>query len=169
MLLNLGCGDRYADGWHNVDRPECPHRKDEAVDLTKALPWPKDSVVYAYAGHLLEHLTKTECRRLLKRLLVCMAPGGQLVVVGPDVPKARAMAETGTLEVPLDQLLHGGHRWPGDEHRWECDPATVVEMLTAAGWVDVTEVDFGGVPASWPIADRGPRWQFAVSALRAGA
>lgn len=166
MKLNLGCGDRYADGgWHNVDHSGSPHRKDETVDLAGPLPWPAGSVEYAYVGHLLEHLSLDDCHRLLANLRPCMAPDdGQVLIVGPDLDRARTLAAAGALDVTLESLQFGAHRWPGDEHQWECTAGIVVHLLTAAGWTGIHEVPMGDVEAVWPVADRRPVWQCAVKA-----
>ena len=162
MRLNLGCGDRYASGWHNVDHAGSPHHKDETVDLTGPLPWWPHMVELAYAGHVLEHLPMGGVLDLLERLWLCMRPGGILMVVGPDLVRAQAMAEAGTLDVTMDSLRYGASRWPGDEHRWECAPELIVSALKASGWRQVVEVPFPSLDPLWPVADRGPQWQCAV-------
>jgi len=162
MKLNLGCGDRYAAGWHNVDHAGCPHRKDETIDIRARLPW--TGLTHVYAGHVLEHLRVGECLFLLKALLPCMAPGGELMVVGPDVLMAQGLAMTGALDVSMESLKYGASRWPGDEHRWECTTDDIVMLLSCTGWEDVQDIGFPQVPAMWPVADRGPQWQCAVSA-----
>lgn len=165
MKLNLGCGDRYADGWHNVDFAGSPHRRDEEVDLrTNALPWAAGSVEFAYCGHVLEHLYVDEVLVLLETLRGAMAPDGELMVVGPDVILAQGMATAGTLDVTMDSLTNGGHRWHGDEHRWHCTAWAVRKMLRVAGWRVVANVGIANVPDIWPVADRRPQWQCAVSA-----
>jgi hypothetical protein len=165
MKLNLGCGDRWADGWHNVDFAGSPHRKDEEVDLrTNALPWAPGSVELAYAGHVLEHLYVDEVLVLLSTLRGCMAADGELMVVGPDVIVAQGMATAGTLDVTMDSLTNGGHRWPGDEHRWHCTTWAIEALLRAASWHRVTRVGIANVDPLWPVADRRPQWQCAVSA-----
>lgn len=165
MRLNLGCGDRYADGWHNVDFAGSPHRKDEEVDLrTSDLPWAPGSVELAYAGHVLEHLYVDEVLTLLRALRSCMSEQGELMVVGPDVILAQGMATAGTLDVTMDSLTNGGHRWHGDEHRWHCTTWGVEALLRAAGWRDVIRVGIANVDPIWPVADRRPQWQCAVSA-----
>lgn len=163
MRLNLGCGDAYAHGWHNVDQRDCPWRRDETVDLTGPLPWAERSVVLAYAGHVLEHLTPDQCLSLLTGLRRCMVPDGRVLVVGPDLDLVAKLG-TGPFHT-LDEVRHGGCRWPGDEHRWECTTAAVMDLLTGAGWVDVTDVGIANVPVCWPVVDRAPRWQLAVGAL----
>jgi predicted SAM-dependent methyltransferase len=170
VKINLGCGDRYVAGWVNVDHAGSPHRKDETVDLTGILPWKPGSITHVYAGHVLEHLTIQQALDLLERLHPLMASGGDIMVVGPDVGKAEAMVAAGTFDFSgghtLDSIKHGGHRWPGDEHRWECDAAILIDMLKETGWTDVAEIPIGDVPAFWPVADRRPAWQCAIHASR---
>ena len=162
MKLNLGCGDRYAEGWHNADWAGSPHRKDEELDLRAALPW--TGVEMAYAGHVLEHLYVDEVIKVLAAVRGCMVPDGELMVVGPDVVLAQGMAVAGTLGVTMESLTSGGHRWHGDEHRWHCTQWCVVALLRAAGWTRITPMAIDQVPDVWPVADRGPQWQCAVSA-----
>lgn len=164
MLLNLGCGDRYAPGWHNVDFGT-PHRVDQSVDLTGELPWERDGVLHVYMGHVLEHLTPGQAAVLLERLYSLVRPEGQIMIVGPDVKLAEKLQSEGyVLEVPLEQLRHGAGRWAGDEHMWECTASGIIALLRAAGWKDIENVGIENVPSFWPVAVRGPRWQCAVSA-----
>jgi len=167
VKLNLGCGDRYAADWVNVDFGS-PHRKDQEVDLTGQLPWEPGSVTHAYLGHVLEHLTVDQCAELLTRLLPCMDPVGALMmIVGPDVPLAERMIADGTFDFTyhnLDSLKYGAGRWSGDVHLWECSGAAVAQLCRDAGWPIVTEVGITSVDQTWPVADRTPQWQFAVRA-----
>lgn len=151
--------------WHNVDHAGSPHPVDETVDLRETLPqW--TGVTHVYAGHVLEHLRVGNVLRLLDQLRRRIEPEGQLLVVGPDVLVAEAMEQAGTLDVTLDSLRYGAHRWPGDEHRWECSAADVEELLWRTGWTHIRSMPIGEVPAFWPVADRGPTWQCAVLATR---
>lgn len=162
MKLNLGAGDRYAEGWHNVDLPSCPHRKDQELDLRGLLPW--TGVTHVYCGHLLEHLFVGYALVFLDRLRECMTPDGELMIVGPDVLIAQGMAEAGTLDVTMQSLTGGAGRWPGDEHRWHCSAMDLLLMLRYTGWTRRERMGIDSVPAMWPVADRGPRWQCAVRA-----
>jgi hypothetical protein len=96
-----------------------------------------------------------------------MRTDGQILVVGPDIPKAKKMINEGVFDFrwghTLDSLKHGGDRWLGDTHHWECDAAQVIEMLNTAGWslaIDLHNID--NVTDFWPVADRAPKWQCAV-------
>lgn len=164
MKVNLGCGDRYAPGWVNIDRADTPHPKDVSLDIRNPLPWSKE-LTHVYAGHVLEHLFVDEAIVLLQRLRAAMLPDGELMVVGPDVEIALGMLAVGAeLEVPFHEIRHGGDRWPGDTHRWDCTARAVQRLLLITGWVDVTDVGITDVPDFWPVAVRGPRWQCAISA-----
>jgi hypothetical protein len=167
--INLGCGDRHADGWVNVDHAGMPHRQDVSVDLTGELPWEPGSIGAVYAGHALEHLTQPHAQDLLARLLPLMVPGGQIMVVGPDLDLAVKMADPVGRIGPdhmLDDLRFGADRWPGDQHLWLCTGPLVMSMLAVAGWGRVTDVKIAGVGQRWPVADRGPQWQCAIRAER---
>lgn len=166
MRLNLGSGNIYVDGWVNVDW-ETPRDVDERVDLAGPLPWEPDSVSRVFAGHLFEHLTPEACSELAKRLLVCMKATGVLVAVGPDIDVADRQVADGTYDYSWGSptlLRYGAGRWNGDVHLWETTGSKVAELLRNAGWPTVAEVELGRLDESWPVADRGPTWQYAVEA-----
>ena len=163
--LNLGCGDHYAPGWVNVDLPDTPNPHDVDCDLRGPLPWSPGTVDRLYLGHVLEHLTLVDAGDLLARLRPLMVPAGQVMVVGPDCVRAQAMVRAGELDThALDLVRHGGGRWVGDEHRWECEPGTIRSLLAGAGWSQVTEVPIVDVPDVWPVVSR-IGWQCAVGAV----
>lgn len=168
MRVNLGCGDRYADGWWNVDLASCPYRKDEVIDLTGELPWVDQSLTHVYAGHVLEHLAIEDATDLCRQLRTKLVPSGLLMIVGPDCDIAEAL-------IPLDgndeygatrdSLEFGGHRWPGDEHQWRSTGPRTEAILEAAGWVSWDLMRISEVAAEWPVADRNPQWQFGLLAV----
>ncbi len=170
MKVNLGCGDRYAEGWVNVDSGS-PHKMDFAVDLRSDLPWSELSITHAYAGHLLEHLTIDECRVLLSNLLPCMVYLGELMVVGPDVAVAQRMIDDGAdmVGATMDSLRFGAGRWDGDVHRWGWTAIATEELLLDVGWTQVRTLHIDEVGPFWPVADRRPKWQRAVHARRAAS
>ncbi|MFC7071357.1 class I SAM-dependent methyltransferase [Halobaculum lipolyticum] len=77
--LNLGCGDDYREGWHNVD-VAASVAPDEVVDLAeRPWPWPDDAWTHVRAEHVLEHLDPVPWDELTRVL----APGGRLELVYP--------------------------------------------------------------------------------------
>lgn len=168
LSLNLGCGDRYVEGWTNVDHGS-PHRKDLEVDLAGELPWEPWSVSRIYAGHLLEHLTYDDCSLLAARLCVCADLAGCVfVAVGPDCDVTRRQVADGTFDYGWgtpESIYEGAGRWAGDVHLWETTGPLVAELLHEAGWPVVQHLGPVQVlEGGWPVADRGPTWQYAVRA-----
>lgn len=169
LQVNLGCGDRYVPGWWNVDLASMPYAKDEVVDLTGELPWPDGSVVKVYAGHVLEHLTIEDATNLCRRLGHKVMHGGSLMIVGPECDVAEQLLPPGGNDefgATIESLVHGGHRWPGDEHKWRSTVGATQEILSQAGWnvyqtMTMPEV----VQMGWPVADPRPRWQFGLLAV----
>lgn len=170
MKLNLGSGDRYVPGWVNVDLPGMPHRVDEYVDLNGDLPWQPDSIECVYAGHVLEHLYYDDAHRLLERLLQLVKKPGAIMLVGPDLDRARELfADDDSPDefgITYNSLRNGADRWSGDVHRWDCTETALVKLLTAAGWSTVTPMSVEEVAINWPVADARPKWQCAVGALK---
>lgn len=168
MKLNLGCGDRYVEGWVNVDLPDMPHRKDQSVDLTGELPWVEGSIECVYAGHVLEHMELSACHEFLTRLRPLMLRGAPIMLVGPDVDVAEALIPEGAADefgATLDSLKYGAGRWSGDVHQWECTWRQLEVLLEDTGWSRVTPRPIDEVALLWPVADPRPRWQCAVGAL----
>lgn len=167
LNVNLGCGDRYVDGWTNVDH-ETPHRVDERVDLTGELPWEPGSISRIFSGHLFEHLTPEQCRKLCERLLKCADPVGcAMVIVGPDIDIAEQMVSEGTFDFTyhsLEGLKFGAGRWAGDEHLWFTTGPVVAGLIRAAGWPVVHLLKIEELEGGWPVAERQWKWQYAVRA-----
>lgn len=80
MRLNLGCGDRYQDGWVNVDL--YAERVDIREDLRLFVP--PDGITEAQAIHVVEHLNRIDAIRLLSRLFDAMQPGALLAIEMPE-------------------------------------------------------------------------------------
>ena len=77
--LNLGAGEDYRDGWHNVDISEAV-APDEVVDLSETpWPWPDGSFAHIKAQHVLEHLEPVPWGELVRVL----EAGGTFVLAYP--------------------------------------------------------------------------------------
>lgn len=168
MKLNLGCGDRYVDGWVNVDW-DTPHRVDQRVDLAGELPeeW-RGRISRVYAGHVLEHLSYDTCADLSMRLREFADPAGCVFVsVGPDVDIAERMVRDGTFDFTyhsLETLKYGAGRWAGDVHLWETTGPLVADLVRKAGWPVVHLLTTEQLEGGWPVVERQWKWQYAVRA-----
>lgn len=159
MKLNLGCGEDYRDGWHNVDVVERVE-PDEVVDLS-SFPWPWDdeSADYILASHVLEHLP-TE--RALKECVRICEQGGHIEVQMPIGLDAAADPD------------HTGHCWTwispemyvGSRH-WDADLDLRLLTRDVTLWAQLPG-DWGENYQQWldtMLDEHGPgRWCFSMPA-----
>lgn len=83
LMLNIGCGDIYFDGWVNIDLEST--KADLKHDLRTPLPYKNNSVDFIYNEHFIEHLTIQECMVVLSEFYRVLKPGGVLRISTPDL------------------------------------------------------------------------------------
>lgn len=84
LMLNLGCGDRYASGWRNLDF--VPTGSDvQRHNLLEELSFADNSVDVIYSSHVLEHFTPIQAGIFLNQCYRKLKPGGILRIVVPDL------------------------------------------------------------------------------------
>lgn len=95
--INIGCGDRFVEGWLNIGLfPEAhiPYgsvvRKDNGAlvlnfDMNRRLPISKNTVRYVYASHFIEHLSFENGRVFLEGCYKMMKKGGIIRLAFPDM------------------------------------------------------------------------------------
>lgn len=169
--LNLGCGTAaiFGDGcWINIDNSpnarlsKYPllkwalwklgvlsdghyhtdwHKSVVIADLSKKLNYRDGSIDYVYSSHCLEHLSRSDARRLLGEIHRVLRPGGIVRIVVPDLEygvrkyveaiqadrfdKSAAPALLEWLELSKEDGSRTPHLWMYDE-RSLC--ATFAEM-----------------------------------------
>lgn len=83
-LLNIGCGSVVHPEWINLD--SAPIVKGViAHDLRRGLPFSDESFDAVYGSHVLEHLTPSAGRRLLRECLRVLRSEGIVRLVVPDL------------------------------------------------------------------------------------
>lgn len=170
MNLNVASGlhPTVLPGWVNIDLPWDGVKRPTVYGDAFRLPFRDRVFGRAYVGHFLEHLWREQIGAFVAELSRVMVPGGEVMVVGPDIAKA---VETGQpvsiLRAiigdeqgrPLGSQLDG----PG-AHKWVATEALTVRAMTDAGLTDVRPVDVADVvPPVWPNVSQAP-WQCAVTA-----
>ena len=156
LYVNVACGPHVIPGFINLDlfatSPEIVR-----WDCRRNLPLRDNSAAGIRAEQFVENLEVREelpsfladCRRALK-------PGGILRVIVPDVrrhmaayfePDLKAFsaltwpAVGDELPTKLDIVNHVFHQY--QEHRWGYDMENLRHRLATAGFVQVTQMDFG--------------------------
>jgi hypothetical protein len=89
LKLHLGCGERYLEGYRNIDFPPSEHtvqtgtRVDEYSDI-RELVYPRESVAEVRLHHVFEHFTRPVALALLTAWNAWLEPGGTLRIEVPD-------------------------------------------------------------------------------------
>jgi predicted SAM-dependent methyltransferase len=96
MKLHLGCGQKYLEGYINVDYPSSEHSVQEKsvadihADITQ-LSYPASSVDEVRLHHVFEHFTRPVACGLISAWRSWLKPGGILHIEVPDFQKTAFM------------------------------------------------------------------------------
>jgi predicted SAM-dependent methyltransferase len=159
LLLHVGCGTLYKEGWVNVDLAGT--RVDLPWNLADPLPFAPASVDAIFHEHLLEHLSYVEGVELHRRCLALLRPGGVLRVGVPDAGaalQAYAMGEHGEAGPWPTAMARVASLTYDSGHRAMYDAETLELSCMAAGFVRAEQREFGEGELT-PNADspeRGP-------------
>lgn len=133
MKVNIGCGAFYVEGWVNVDTHSDERVTPDIVASAVGLPLVEECADFVYMGHVLEHLPSYEVVAALNEAHRILKPRGILYVVGPDHKKAIKADDTEAIR----GIEEGGREWPGDEHHWTCDTATLLKFLLGSDFTKI--------------------------------
>lgn len=152
MHLNLGSGNHVAPPpWVNVDTDASWAGVDQVADVAH-LPYPDGSAERLYASHLCEHIPLEAFQGVLAEWRRVLRPGGELLVVVPDIERAIAREEPYEL---LHRIATSDFP-PPQGHAWTCS-GVVLRWLLEKVWC-VTPVPMAEITPDWPVASR-VEWQ----------
>lgn len=156
VMLNVGCGKDYKDGWINIDNNSDNNieKLDLNWDLTNPLPFPDKSVDFIFNEHFIEHLTVEEGQAAIKDLMRVLKSGGVMRIATPDLE----VTVHKYLNIPIDQdpalkkfgldfiktkaeRINIGFRWWG--HKWVYDWDELERRLKEAGCNKIERVNLG--------------------------
>lgn len=123
IKLHIGCGVYHLEGWVNIDvRPL--KSVDVVCDITKGLPFDKESVDLIFLEHVFEHFSLPEGRSLLKDWYNILRPEGRVRIAVPG------------LEDAIDKYLSGHWKEEPWVRLWGYGGKTNAEYLNVLfyGW-----------------------------------
>lgn len=88
VKLHLGCGEKYLEGYINIDYPPSEHTvmtvKADIYQDIRTLEYNDNSVDEIRNHHLFEHFPRAEALKLLADWRRWLKPGGKLLIETPD-------------------------------------------------------------------------------------
>jgi len=114
LKLHLGCGEKYLEGYVNIDFPQEEHTvinvKADVYQDIRTLDYPENSVDEIRNHHIFEHFKRIDELHLLCQWRKWLAPGGKLVIETPDFEesaKAYVFANTRKRKMELGRHIFG--------------------------------------------------------------
>ena len=141
IKLHLGCGNISLDGFINIDL--LPSKSVDVVeDIRELKSFTEESVDLIYACHVLEHISRREYKKVLKRWYSLLKPSGILRLSVPNLREwFKYYFETGNFKILLS-ALYGGQENKYNYHYMGWDEETLREDLLEAGFTDIRNYDW---------------------------
>jgi predicted SAM-dependent methyltransferase len=155
ILIDLGAGANYQEGWTHADFFPFPrfkfwkrysqnNRPELELDLRYPVKCPDNCVDGIYSGHTLEHLFPGEAICLLKEIFRMLKPSSYLRINVPDIEfavdfyngKNNLLPNSTGCEAISDICQNWGHRSAWDEE-------LLTKTLKRIGFVDIRKVLYG--------------------------
>jgi predicted SAM-dependent methyltransferase len=150
LLLHLGSGDHYIDGFLNIEG-NLFKKKDLWLDVRFGLPFPEHSARAVYLCHVLEHFDFQTGRKILGECRRVLALGGGIRIAVPSLDQAIDAFNRRDLawfpEWP-DRYESLGGRFNSyllcrDQHRVMFDFSFAREVLHSAGFCSIETAGYG--------------------------
>src|SRR5438034_9472584 len=124
IRINAGCGTDYREHYLNIDcDAHAAPKADMICDFRRVLRDPAaelkgaDPITEVLLKHCLEHFSQAEVPVVLAEVYAALAPGGVIVVDGPDLgAMAKHLAKKPRLEPKDIQMIYGEQRSVFDYH-----------------------------------------------------
>jgi SAM-dependent methyltransferase len=161
VLLDLGVGDNYVEGWTHADFFSCPrylnplkylyqwkNRSGRLPEVELDLRFPincPDSVIDGvYSSHTIEHLLPENAINLLREIYRILKPKKYLRIIVPDLEVAvnyyLENRENGNSKTGCEAIIGCTQNW-GHISAW--DEKLLTSVLKDIGFSNINRVDYG--------------------------
>lgn len=170
--LHLGCFDCPVDGWLNTDiTPHIwisrfpllasvlykagkmseerfqQHklgifRKVRYLDLTKNLPYPKNTFKYVFSSHVFEHLPRATLARLLREVHRVLQPGGTMRVSVPDLTIMVNSYQEEDGDAFVKAIFEIDQANTKNRHHWMYNEQSMRALLSEASFANITRCQY---------------------------
>lgn len=139
--LHLGCGQKYLEGWQNIDKLQ-RHSMIIEDDVSVLNSVQNESADLIYACHVLEHFGRHEVENVLIRWHSKLKKGGLIRIAVPDFEATckRYLEKKEIKEVT--GFMCGGQRNEYDYHKMIFDFESLSTFLQKAGFEQIKRYDW---------------------------
>jgi predicted SAM-dependent methyltransferase len=163
MKCNLGCNDKYIDGFVNIDmNPDCVADViGDVSDLDKIPELQGISISEIVAYDIIEHFDRYQYSKVLKNWFDHLAPGGILYIRTNDLDRMIKLYQDHPKEYPAALFiwhLMCEHEKPGMGHKWCFTKQLLFSSLIDAGFrkIRITpepDISIGNYPYAFTTID----------------
>ena len=147
LLLDIGVGDNFTDGWVHVDffrtwirrfwkSRDIKQRPEIQTDLRYPLKCDNNIVDGVYSCHTLEHLYPNHAYNLIEELFRILKPGGWIRMIVPDLKKANCLNFRYRAEAIGNLTQNYCHHSVWDEE-------LLSVTLRSYGFIHIKSIEFG--------------------------
>ena len=163
MKIQLCCGDRYLDGYVNVDRVGSSARRprnkvtlenyydhplhenqeviiDAWMDIEKTWSFEPESADEIVMISAIEHFSREAAERILEKVYTTLKYGGVFKFDFPDIEQTVLLFRNNPEY--MMRLIYGSQKNDGAFHRWGYTTETITEKLKCNPW---KFIDFGDI------------------------
>lgn len=139
LKLHVGCGDVHLNGYVNIDSRYQPG-VDRVDNIGILKRYSENSVDEIYACHCLDHFSRWEYPRVLKRWFDLLVPGGVLKISTIDFHAIVELYEFGKSLKDLIGCLVAAQDYDSNVRRMHWNYVTLDRDLKDAGFSSVTRL-----------------------------
>jgi predicted SAM-dependent methyltransferase len=149
LKLHLGCGEKYLEGYVNIDFPDAEQRviktRADIFSSMKDLSYPENSVDEIRSHHLFEHFSRAEALKLLVRWRTWLKPNGLLIIETPDFSMSASfflLAHSRRRKYQLSRHMLGSEEagWATHKDFWDKEKFSYV--FKQLGFKDIKVVSY---------------------------
>lgn len=144
VRLHLGCGEKYLEGYINIDYPSSEHTvmsvKADIYQDIRTLEYSDNSVDEVRSHHLFEHFPRAEALKILFQWRRWLKPGGKLVIETPDFEasvRSYLWAPTRKRKMEIGRHIFGSNEADWAYHYDFWDKAKFKYVLKKAGFKNI--------------------------------
>jgi len=152
--LHIGCGDNVLGGWLNTEYENPPPKGGIFLDASKPFPIGDAQFDFIFSEHMIEHIDLPDAHRMLQECHRILRPKGHIRIATPRLEflaelmlnpseghhryaefHYAELSEPSSLKSPAGVVNDYFRLWG---HRFVHDESSVRQLLSDAGFVDVT-------------------------------